>query len=314
MQKAFFLAIIALVFLSACIQQPPATSGECSNNLQCENGFQCNLEKCEKIEPVYTFGEAGETVKNARLELIVNSFDFVSEFDGTKTLQKFLAINFSVKNFSEKNISLTPKQFEVVFQGTEKQKFVFVKDLENKFIDLKEIKPNETRKGLMVFEIAQEFENKQLNFVLTDKDNTADFGGTLVRMKQKGTALVLTGKKLVRSTESFDVNLSIVNPKKIKTLDFTIAYEKDKLLFESLQVNEAFEVVSRKDEGNYFIFSLRPRDANELSIDSQLIKFSFRPKKPGLAIVSINSSDLINSTGEYLTHEEYNFAVLAEEG
>ena len=42
----------------------------------------------------------------------------------------------------------------------------------------------------MVFEIALGYENKQLNFVLTDKD-TADFGGTLVRIKQKQTALVL---------------------------------------------------------------------------------------------------------------------------
>ena len=118
----------------------------------------------------------------------------------------------------------------------------------------------------------------------------------------------------MRSTESFDVNLSIVNPKKVKTLDFTIAYEKEKLLFESLQVNEAFEVVSRKDEGNYFIFSLKPRDTNALNEDSQLIKFSFRPRGPGAAIVSINESDLVDSEGNYLTHEQYNFAVLSQEG
>ncbi|MDO8538733.1 MAG: DUF4352 domain-containing protein [archaeon] len=318
MQKAFLaIGIIMLIFLLGCVQpqQPPVQQNVCSNNLGCENGFECIEGKCEKIEPIYTYGEVGDIVKDARLELQVDSFEFVSEFAGKNTQQKFLAINFSVKNISERNISLTNSQFEVILdQGTQKQKFVYVRSLEKEFIDLKEIKPNETRTGVMVFEVSLEHEKKQLNFVLTDKEETADFGGTLVKIKQPGTALVLSGKKLVQSTESFDVNLSIFKPKQVKEIKFTVAYEKDKLLYESLVVNEAFEVVNRKDEGNYFIFELKPRDINALSTDSQLVRFSFRPKGPGLAIISINDSDLINSEGNYESHEQYNLAVFIEEG
>ena len=319
MQKPFWVAgIIALVFLLGCTQSYsvlPKEENACSQNLDCGLGKECIQGTCEKLEPLYTFGGIGENVSTKRTQINVESFEILEEFNGKKTSQKFLVINFSAKNLGESTTSLSYANFELLFEeGMEKKRFAIVRDFADSFIQLNDISPGETRQGLMVFEISSEYKDKLLNFVFTDKENNADFGGTLVRLQQKGISLVLSGKKIVKSTESFDVNFSLINPKNVKNINFVVAYEREKFVYESLLISEKFRVVKRVDGNNYFEFELEPRDTNSISENTHIARFSFRPRIPGLGIISINESELISPEGEYLSHLQYNHAVLAEEG